>query len=353
MSASEPKFTVVLSGYETAPYLPKSLGSIASQTYRDFEAICYVEESTDDSLEICRRMERDDPRFRAVTAPKSGAVATTRNYAIANARGEYLVVLDGDDWLMPDALEKIAAKLDSTGELDVLSFAALTVPDEESDLKSAARLSNFRPQDAEGVFSGIDAIRKTGANGGKVNSYTWLSAYRTKFLRDNDLRQSDGLLMEDFGWMPRVWLKAERFAYLDEALYVYRRRANSLTTEASPRIACDIASQLSSLMAFAEGSGAPKDVMRLWSNQWLATAYWFLFHPVTSRKIPDGERLRALGIILKDDGLKRIKWLSAMASKPRRIALPLVLLAARGFLAPAKLFFRKIYYPLVERRKRK
>lgn len=353
MMDSKPRFTVVLSGYQTAPYLPKSLGSIAAQTFRDFEAICYVEESTDGSLEICRKMEKDDPRFRVVSAPKSGAVATTRNYAISNARGEYIVALDGDDWLMPDTLEKIAAKLDAVGKVDVLSFAALTIKDGESDLSRAARLSNFTPKDAEGTFTGIDAIRKTAANGGKVNSYTCLSAYRTMFLRENDLRQSDGLLMEDFGWMPRVWLKAQSFAYLDEALYIYRRRANSLTTEASPRIACDIATQFSSLMAFAESSGAPADIMKLWSNQWLATTYWFLFHPITSRKIPDGERRRALEIILKDGGLERIRKLSAMASLPRRIALPLVLLAARGFQAPAKLFFRKIYYPLVERRNKR
>lgn len=101
MSSASPRFTVAVSGYQNAPYLPKSLGSVKAQSFRDFEAICYVEESTDGSLEICRRLTADDPRFKVVSAPKSGTASATRNYAIDHAGGEYLVVLDGDDWLAP------------------------------------------------------------------------------------------------------------------------------------------------------------------------------------------------------------------------------------------------------------
>ncbi len=79
---NQPKFTVIIACYQTEPYLPKALESVASQTYKDFEAICYVEESTDRSLEICREMAEKDPRFIVSTGPKSGGVATTRNYGI-------------------------------------------------------------------------------------------------------------------------------------------------------------------------------------------------------------------------------------------------------------------------------
>ena len=158
MSGS-PKFTVVISGYQTVPYLVRALDSVARQTWTDFEAICYVEESTDDSLALCEERAGSDARFTVVSAPKSGAVASTRNYAIDHARGEYLVVLDGDDWLSLHLLEKLSRKLEAVGPVDVLAFAGASTPDEASDLSRMPRLTNFgADDDASGVFSGTVTV---------------------------------------------------------------------------------------------------------------------------------------------------------------------------------------------------
>lgn len=347
-----PKFTIVLSGYQTAPYLPKALDSILGQTFSDFEAICYVEESTDNSLAICQSYANRDSRFKVVSAPKSGAVATTRNYAISHATGEYLVVIDGDDWLRQDMLEKLDAKLKHTGEVDVVSFAAITTKSDEVNWLESNRLTNFRPADGESVFTGLEAIRRAGRNGGQMRNYTWLSIYRSAFLMENKLYQSDGRLMEDFGWSPRVWFFAKRFAYLDETLYAYRRRPGSLSTENSPRVAGDVARQFRSLTDFAANSSAPADIMRIWANQWLSLLYWFLFHPVTSRKIPNHARSCALAVLFEGNGKAHFASLAALANAPKHIASHLVTLAASGWQYPAQLFFKKIYYPLVEHRAR-
>ena len=342
-----PKFTIILSGYQTAPYLPKALDSIARQTFTDFEAICYVEESTDNSLEICRELASKDARFKVVSAPKSGAVATTRNYGIGHAAGEYMVAVDGDDWIAEDMLENLASKLASTGPVDVLAFVAVSTADEDVDMKTAPRLTNFRPSDENGVFSGVDAIRRAGRNGGQMRNYTWLNAYRTEFLRESGIRQSDGLLMEDMESTPRIWFAAKRFAYLDKVLYVYRRRPNSITTESSARLVSHLAQQVRSLVAFAAAQAIPADILSIWSNQWLSVLYWFMFHPVSSRKIADSDRKEALAILFKDNGKAAFRRLAVRASLPKRIALPLVFLAAAGIQFPAKFFFRRLYYPLL------
>ena len=346
--STSPRFTVVMACHQTASYLSKSLDSVSRQTFADFDAICYVEESTDGSLEICRDHAAKDLRFKVVSAPKSGAVATTRNYGIDHADGEYIVVLDGDDWLELDALAKIDAKLRAVGNVDVLSFAASAT--ESEDTRNAQRISNFTSSDESGAFSGAEAIRRAGRNGGRMGNYTWLSAYRTAFLRASGVRQSDGVLMEDFESTPRIWFAAKKFAYLDDALYVYRRRPGSLTTEASPRIAIDIARQFRSLADFAANSSAPDDILKIWGNQWISTLYWFLFHPVTSKKVSNADRRRALDILTAGNGIQLFKKTASRASLPKRVAIPLVLLAAKGWQFPAKLYFRKLYYPLVERR---
>ena len=345
-----PLFTIIMAGYQTEPYLHKSLESIASQSFTDFEAICYVEQSTDNSLALCQEMAARDPRFKVVSARKSGAVATTRNYGIDHASGEYLVVLDGDDWIAPGMLEKLATRLKETGPVDVLTFAAITTTTDEVDWQTGQRFSNFNASDLKTIFTGQEAIRRTGRNGGRLHCYTWLAAYRTAFLKDQQLYQKDGMLMEDFEWMPRVWFAASKIAYLDEALYAYRRRPNSLTTEASSRIIYDLARHFRSLLEFVSMRQVPGDILAIWSNQWTAVLFWFMYHPVTSRKISDSDRRGAWDIIREGDGWHTLKRLLRRTSLPRRLAGPLLALAIHGCQWPAKLYFRLLYYPLAERR---
>ncbi|MBE6373974.1 MAG: glycosyltransferase [Lentisphaerae bacterium] len=348
-----PSFTIVLSGYQTEPYLPQALDSVSNQTFRDFEAICYVEESTDRSLEICQEHARKDSRFKVVSAPKSGAVATTRNYAIDHAAGKYLVVLDGDDWLSVHLLEKLHRKLSECGDLDVIAFNALTIPDGVADLNHGQQLTNFRPKDAEGVFTGEEAIRRVGRNGGQIRSYTWLNAYRTAYLRENRFYQTDGRVMEDFEWLPRVWFSARTFSYINDDLYIYRRRENSLTTEKSSRLLFDLVKQVRSLLDFSYRTEIPEDLRRIWSEQWISTFYWFMFHPVSSRKIDNADRRDALKNLFAAPGLEEFKQLAASASRPKKLALPLLRLAAGGLVWPAKWYFQLLYYPLSGLRNKK
>ena len=136
-------------------------------------------------------MAERDPRFRGATGPKSSAVATTRNYGIDHASGKYLVVFDGDDWIVPDMLEELAGKLGETGEVDVLAFAAVSTTTDSVDWNQARPFSNFLQTDEEGVFSGPDAIRRSGRSGGTIHNFTWLNIFRGAFLRENHLYQSD------------------------------------------------------------------------------------------------------------------------------------------------------------------
>ena len=348
-----PMFTVVLLGYQAEPYLQKALDSIANQTFCDFEVICYVEKSTDRSLEICQAMAERDPRFTVATGPKSGSGGHSRNYGMDHASGEYIAFVDGDDWITEDMLEKLAEKLKETGPLDILAFACVTTQSEDANPATLPKHTNFSARDTGKVFSGPDAIRRSGRNGGSFFAYSVLNVYRTGFLREHHLHQPGGIL-EDFAWMPRVWYRAKKMAYLDEIFYFYRRRPDSLTTEASPRIIYDLAENvLPTLFEFSESEAIPEDILTIWSNQWISVFYWFMFHPVSSRKISDQDRKRAFDTLFAGNGKKRFLRVLSRASRPKRLARPLVLLAAKGFQFPAKALFRKVYYPMIEQKGKK
>ena len=344
----KPFYSIILAGYQNEPYLQKSLDSVANQTFPDFEAICYVEESTDRSLEICQNMAKRDSRFIVATGPKSGGVGATRNYGIDHASGEYLVVLDGDDWIMPDMLEKLADKLKQTGPLDVLAFAAVGTDCEEIDLAQAERISAFSEADMNDVFTGLDAVRRAGKliqNKNAFHNFTWLNIYRLDFLREHHLYQTTKI-MEDFESTPRIWYHAKRMAYLDEPLYVYRHRPRSLTTEKSFRLLYDLADQTRSLFSFATATPIPDDVLSVWSNQWISFLYLFLFYPTPSSAYSTAEIKQALKILFAGDGLSHFMQVLSHASRMKRMTKPLILLAAKGWLFPAVFFFHRIYYPM-------
>jgi hypothetical protein len=112
-----------------------------------------------------------------------------------------------------------------------------------------------------------------------------------------------------------------------------------------------LAEHFNTLAQFASECRPPQDIMAIWSNQWLSVLYWFLFHPVTSRKVSDRDRREAIRALFAGGGESGFRAIAAHATKPKRIAAKFLLLAAHGWVLPAKIFFWCLYYPLAARRR--
>ena len=95
--------------YNAQDYLEQCIVSILAQTLQEIEVICVDDSSTDRSLEILKKYEKEDSRMRVLTQPNSGAGAA-RNRGLSQASGEYLSFLDADDFFEPDMLELAYAK---------------------------------------------------------------------------------------------------------------------------------------------------------------------------------------------------------------------------------------------------
>ena len=96
------KVSVVLCVYNEEKYVRKAIDSVLSQTLEDFELIIVNDGSTDDTLNIVSSY--DDSRIRVINQENIG-LGASRNRAMAEASGEYVAFLDGDDWFSCDAFE--------------------------------------------------------------------------------------------------------------------------------------------------------------------------------------------------------------------------------------------------------
>lgn len=99
-----PKVTVFIPVYNRARYLPVAVNSILAQTFTDFELLLIDDGSSDGSLELMQRYAAADPRIRVLTNGRNLGIPGTRNRGLQAARGEYIALLDSDDYAYPSRL---------------------------------------------------------------------------------------------------------------------------------------------------------------------------------------------------------------------------------------------------------
>ena len=90
--------SVIVPVYNTAPYLPRCIESIISQSYRSIELLLIDDGSTDGSLEICHGYMTRDSRIR-VLHKENGGVCSARNMGLREMRGDFFLFVDSDDAL--------------------------------------------------------------------------------------------------------------------------------------------------------------------------------------------------------------------------------------------------------------
>lgn len=110
---SAPRVSVVVPSYNHGPYLAERLDSILGQTFEDLEVIVIDDASTDDSLTVVRRFEKD-PRLRViVNETNSGNPFVQWNRGVETARGEMAWIAESDDAARPELLEVLVGELDA------------------------------------------------------------------------------------------------------------------------------------------------------------------------------------------------------------------------------------------------
>lgn len=98
--ASEPALiSVIITNYNHAQYLPESIGSVLNQNYRHVEVILVDDGSIDNTKEVVAQY----PSVKYIYQTNQG-LSAARNTGIDHSHGKYLVFLDADNWLLPNAL---------------------------------------------------------------------------------------------------------------------------------------------------------------------------------------------------------------------------------------------------------
>lgn len=137
------KVSVVTTAYNIEAYVGKCMDSLLAQTHEDLEIIVVNDCSTDKTMSIVGKYE--DERIRTINHPSNLGAGWARRTGIGAATGDYVITVDGDDWLAPDFIEKLAKNAEETGA-DIVSGGITYVWDDTYE-----EVKRFLPHVSEGM----------------------------------------------------------------------------------------------------------------------------------------------------------------------------------------------------------
>ena len=243
------RFSVIIPVYNVESYLRECLDSVLHQTFEDWEAICVNDGSTDQSEKILEEYAKEDERVHYFSKV-NGGTSTARNVGLKEAKGEYIVFLDGDDWLELNALQVIDNRLN--GE-EILCFSGRRYFEETQTYHQADRLPEKE------YFRGMDYYNE---NALAVRDFAFvcvvLRTYKKSFLLEHQLFFADDVSYEDNLWVPLTLYHAHTVRVISDSLYVYRIRQGSKMQEVSLARKKDklkVANRLAAFFTAQEGFG--------------------------------------------------------------------------------------------------
>ncbi len=214
--------SVVIPIYNTEKYLHECLQSVQDQTFTDFEVVMVNDGSTDTSADIASQFSRADSRFRLVNKPNDGPSAA-RNKGIEESKGEYIVFLDSDDTLHPDALKILISALEDCPGSDIVITEVIQtqIPCFKTNLPFRQVLSEDLLKDT--------LYQKAGTN----NSATGYLVKKDTILKTGLF--TEGIFYEDLELFPRLMERSRKVAISRNILFFYRTTSDSRTQKWTPR----------------------------------------------------------------------------------------------------------------------
>lgn len=165
------KFSVIIPIYNTDSRLQRCIESIMNQTFDDFECLLVDDGSEKVTADILDSYAEQDSRFVALHK-ENGGVSSARNYGIEHAKGDWLVFVDSDDYIVPEHLEKLMGAV--CDDVDIVMTGFEDVRPDESWFHRYERNKYVGSEGLRLFFTSTDFLR---------HQIPWDRAYRNKFTK--------------------------------------------------------------------------------------------------------------------------------------------------------------------------
>lgn len=198
--------------FNASETLVKSIDSILSQTYSNWELVAVNDGSEDNSGELLQKIAQQDQRIIVINQENAGP-GVARNNGINYATGDYIAFLDSDDYWEDNFLELIYQKIESN-DTDIVFYDLVR---EIGKKKKYSVLSNYQYRTKDDIVR----LQMTG-----LFEWGMVKVIRTSLIKDNNLHFSEYKVGEECIFSFDVLRNASTIAFVDKPLYHYVDNTN-------------------------------------------------------------------------------------------------------------------------------
>lgn len=222
--------SVIMPAYNGTGTIRKALASIQAQTYTSIEIVVVDDQSTDGTYELLREIAAQDHRLKLCRTPRNLGAGGARKMAMEHVTGDWITIMDTDDWCEPNRIEAMLNAALSLGadmvidNLQIFDHAQGKIV-RRTCYCSARKAVQLSPQD---VFRMDNPLRQDSI--GYCKPLT-----RSAFLRAHGLTYwGQYRNNEDFIFLTETMLCGAMTFVIPEAYYIYRHRVSPTTRKISP-----------------------------------------------------------------------------------------------------------------------
>lgn len=228
-SPAVPAVSVIVPAYNAQERLERCLDALLRQSLAAIEIVVVDDGSVDGTAAICERYAAAHANLVHVRQANGGC-SKARNTGLARARGEFVGFCDADDFVEPTMFERLyAAAVAQRADLAVCRYF-IGAGDERSgsNIDGFAAGTHEREAIVHGWLKPLAGLGDAGA----VHGFVWTCLFRRDLLEGAQIRFAEAISMhEDALFLMAFLARAQRLAYLDEALYHYVHSPDSLTSQ--------------------------------------------------------------------------------------------------------------------------
>ncbi len=217
--------SVIVPIYNVEAYLEKCITSIINQTYTNIEIILINDGSTDTSLKICQEYQKLDNRIIILNKNNEG-LSAARNDGIAKSKGKYICFIDGDDYISPNYIEKLYNDLTKhKADISVCNFYY------ENYQGSLTKKKECQNQ----IYTSTEALKDIFLIQKNLEIMVWNKLYKKELFTKNNITFPKSMIHEDNFVTYKLFAKSKRISLINDKLYYYVQRNNSITNTYSKK----------------------------------------------------------------------------------------------------------------------
>lgn len=237
------KLSIIIPAYKVEEYIEQCLRSITQQLRENFpvEIIVVNDGSPDNSAAIAEKISKEYPDVIKIVNQENQGLSMARNNGLKVANGEYVWLVDSDDYLLPNALQDVFCAICEHPEVEVFSSFLRLYYETENTFKNT-------PNPWHSIGTGKQYLLENMPIGASQRFI-----FKRQFLIEKNLQFVPKILHEDAVFGYEMLYQVEKICVLDKPVYAYRiRTSGSIMSSIKIKTAYDLIFGHKYLMAFAE-----------------------------------------------------------------------------------------------------